>query len=146
MYLLRQNSDYALRFVLNLADHGRGEVMSAKALADAEQVSYQFTCKILQKLHEAELVESVMGPKGGYRLSRAAQEISMQDVIWAMQGDTAISDCSKGIESCPRQPRCPVNIKLAELQRLIDSFLSGVTLEELGLIVKQQECRQTDGN
>ena len=131
MDILRKNTDYALRIMGNLAgNYGRGTV-SVRMLAKEEDVSYQFACKILQKLQGAGLVESAMGPTGGYRLSREPKQITMLDVIRAMQGDIAINRCTKGSDNCSRQSKCGVSGKLCQLQGQVEVFLADVKLQDL---------------
>ena len=131
MELLRQHSDYALRLMLQLARLGEGESLSVRVLAGREEISYQFACKILQKLHRAGLVTSVMGTRGGYGLSRPACQITMAEVLAAMQGRPILNRCTQGIATCPRQGNCPVNKKLEHLQTVMDDYLSGVSLADL---------------
>ncbi len=131
MSLLRQNTDYALRVMVHLADSDVNGCISARTLAREQDISYQFACKILQQLHEAKLVDSTMGPKGGYRLSRPANEITMRQVIEAVQGPVDLNRCMKGLATCPRQPCCPVTEKLAILQGRIEDYLEHITLNQL---------------
>ena len=131
MNILRRNTDYALRMMSNLADHYEQGAVSVKVLAKQEAVSYQFGCKILQKLHAAHLVESVMGAKGGYRLCRQPGQITMLDVIRAMQGAVTVNRCTNGGDCCPWQANCAVSSKLTSLQQQVDKFLAGVTLLDL---------------
>jgi Rrf2 family protein len=70
MNVLRQNTDYALRVMVNLAGSYDRQLVPARLLADQEDISYQFASKILQQLHSAGLVDSRMGPKGGFSLSK----------------------------------------------------------------------------
>jgi len=129
--LLRQNTDYALRVMVHLARSDTNGCISARTLAKEQEISYQFACKILQQLHEAKLVESTMGPRGGYRLSRPAEEITMRHVIEAVQVPVNLNRCMKGLATCPRQPICPVAEKLAVLQGQIENYLEGITLAQL---------------
>ena len=132
MNFLKQNSDYALRMVVNLAEaYQRNEVVSAHKLAEEEDVSRQFTAKILQKLAKAGLVESLMGPTGGYKLKSRPEEISMAQVIVAMQGPVCLNKCSPGIASCPRQPRCPISRVVHELENDIVKKLSNVSIKDI---------------
>ena len=131
MNILRKNTDYALRMMSNLADnYGQGTV-SVRILAKKEDVSYQFACKILQKLQGACLVKSAMGPAGGYRLCREPEQINMLDVIRAMQGNVTINRCTDGYDRCERQSNCKVSGKLCQLQRQVEEFLADVTLRDL---------------
>lgn len=131
MDVLRKNTDYALRMMANLANHHRQGPISVKVLAKEEEVSHQFACKILQQLHEAGLVESVMGPAGGYQLCRKPQQVTLLDIVRAMQGNITINHCTDGNDTCPRQSGCKVNDNLRQLQQIMDGFLADVTLQNL---------------
>jgi Rrf2 family protein len=72
-----------------------------------------------------------MGPKGGFRLNREPSKISVLEVIEAIQGPLALNRCLLSIDACPRQRGCAVRVKLAGLQRYIESQLSSITLDEL---------------
>ena len=131
MNILRKNTDYALRMMGNLAgSYGQGTI-PVRRLAQEEDVSYQFACKILQKLQGAGLLESAMGPSGGYQLARPPKEITMLDVTVAMQGGLAVNRCTGGDEGCPRQAECPVSDKLCQLQQFVEKFLADVSLQDL---------------
>lgn len=131
MDILRRNTDYALRLAVNLAKHYGDESVSTRALAEEEDVSYQLACKLLQKLHGAGLVESNMGPKGGFCLRRTPTEVSIQEVIEAIQGPLRLNRCLLNDGLCSRQGSCPVREKMGFLQEQMDSYLSSVTLDEL---------------
>ena len=131
MSLLRQNTDYALRVMVHLAHDQTDGCISARTLAQEQEISYQFACKILQQLHKANLVKSHMGPAGGFSLSGPPTKIRIVDVIEAAQGPVTLNKCLLGADACKRQPNCPVSRKLAELQEHIDAYLSSTTLSEL---------------
>lgn len=131
MDILRRNTDYALRLMGNLAGGDGHEAVSVRRLAEEENVSYQFACKILQRLLEAGLVASEMGPSGGYRLARAAEKITILDVVCAVQGAVSVNRCTRGECGCPRQSNCAVNRKLCELQGQVDQFFANVTLTDI---------------
>ena len=120
MDILRRNTDYALRLVVNLAKrYGDGAV------------SYQLACKLMQQLHAAELVESCMGPRGGFQLGREPAEVSILDVIETIQGPLLLNRCLMSETACLRKSACPVRGKIGELQRQMKDYLGGVTLAEL---------------
>jgi len=131
MDALRRNTDYALRMMVNLASPFNGEFISARQLASEGNFSYQLGCKILQKLHNAKLVKSNMGPKGGFALSRKPSEITLMEIIIVMQGGIRLNRCLLGGEGCEFEPECEIHTKLACLQLYIDGYLGGITLEEI---------------
>lgn len=133
MNIVRQDTDYALRIMVNLARRCRSGAVSARVLADQEDISYQFTCKILQQLHKARLVGSTMGPKGGFSLAKAPAEICTLEIIEAIQGPVSLNKCLLSTGSCPRQPYCVVSRKLAKLQEYLDAYLRHITLQQLAV-------------
>lgn len=132
MDILRRNTDYALRLMVGLAQHqaDKGSV-STRLLAEEQEVSYQLACKLMQHLHDARLVVSVMGPKGGFRLNRRPGEISLLEIIEVVQGPLSLNRCLQKTGVCPRAKVCPVRGSIGELQSRMAEYLGGVTLEEL---------------
>jgi Rrf2 family protein len=129
MNVLRQETDYALRLIALLSGPKDGEVqsVSTRVLAEQAGVSYEFACKILQKLHDAGLIKSVMGPKGGYQLNKAAKDITLLEVVTAVQGSLNVNGCLLG---CERKNACPLSGKMEELQKQMEDFLTNISLEE----------------
>jgi Rrf2 family protein len=131
MDVLRRNTDYALRAMINLASHYGNEPVSTKTIAAEEEISYQLACKLMQRLQKAKLVTSCMGAKGGFRLNREPSKISLLEVIDAIQGPISLNRCLLGTNACQKQKNCSVKSKLAGLQDSINGYLTGITLDEL---------------
>ena len=131
MDVLRRNTDYALRMMVNLASHFNGEFISARQLVSEGNFSYHLGCKILQKLHKAKLIRSGMGPKGGFALSREPSRITLMEIITVLQGGIRLNRCIVGGDGCEFEPVCEINTKLTCLQMYIDGYLDGITLEEI---------------
>ena len=131
MDLIRRDTDYALRLAAHLAKaFAAGKPVSARVLARETHVSYPLACKLLQKLAAAELVDSIMGPKGGFVLARRPETITFRQLIEAVQGPVSVIRCLIGGFNCPMKGVCPVSPKLGQMQQQIDGFLNEATLAE----------------
>lgn len=131
MDLIRRDTDYALRLAAHLAKgYSAGRPQSARMMAKDNHVSYTLACKLLQKLAAAGLVDSTMGPKGGFVLARSPESITFAQVIAAVQGPVSVIRCLTGDFKCPMKGACPVGPKLGVMQEQINGFLNDVTLAE----------------
>ena len=131
MDIVRRNTDYAVRLMVNLArQYGQGPV-STRVAASEESVSYPLACKLMQKLHGSKLIDSSMGPKGGFNLGRAPSEITLLEVVEAIQGPISVNRCLLSSDACTRQTSCSVRAKLAGVQETIVKSLAGITFDDL---------------
>ncbi len=131
MDVVRRNTDYAVRLMVHLAkEYGQGPV-STRVAAKDEGVSYPLACKLMQKLHGSKLIDSCMGPKGGFSLGRAPGEITLLEVVEAIQGPISINRCLLSSDACARQMDCSVRAKLVGVQDTILSSLSSITFDDL---------------
>lgn len=130
---ITQESDYAMRIVLFLSRLGVGTKIEAKAISEAEGVTLRFTLKILRKLTQKGIVASFRGVHGGYTLAKDPQEITMKDVIEAVEGEIFINRCLNSRENCniQRGNVCTVHKELARIQRNLLEDLSSVTFKKL---------------
>ncbi len=131
MDVIRRNTDYALRAMVNLTENYKQEPVSVRSIAEKEDISYQLACKLMQKLHNAKLLESWMGPRGGFRLSREPSKINLLEVIEAIQEPLNFNRCLLSEDACSRKKTCPITSKLAELQEHVKDFLSEITLDQV---------------
>lgn len=133
MDVLRRNTDYGLRMMVNLAGHYNGQFISARQLSEEANFSYLLGCKLLQKLHNAGLVKSSQGPNGGFALSKEPSKITLMEIIKVLQNGICLNKCLcfAGGLGCEFEPECELSSKLACLQLYIDGYLNGITLEEI---------------
>jgi Rrf2 family protein len=138
MDILRRNTDYALRLMISLAKNYESGAVSTRLLAQEQEVSYQLACKLMQRLHDARLVDSCMGPRGGFRLSRAPGQINLLEVVEVIQGPVRLNRCLMSDCACPRGGGCPVRAKITELQGHMEEYLRTVTVGDLVEAPKSQ--------
>ena len=92
---------YAVRFMLNLAEHGGDKLVSLKEVSEAESVSKKYLEQIVPNLVSAQLVKSVRGAAGGYRLARPASDITVLDVLAVTEGTPSPASPAKTILTAP---------------------------------------------
>lgn len=131
MDVIRRNTDYAARLMVHLAKHYGNGPVSTRAAAAEEEVPYQLACKLMQKLNNAKLVTSCMGPKGGFVLAAKPSNISLLEVVEAIQGSISINRCVLDQKACSRNTICAVREKLADIQESMTKGLATITLDEL---------------
>jgi Rrf2 family iron-sulfur cluster assembly transcriptional regulator len=131
MDVVRRNTDYAVRLMVHLArQYGQGPV-STRIAASEESVSYPLACKLMQKLHGSKFIDSCMGPKGGFTLGRPPSEITLLEVVEAIQGPISVNRCLLSSDACSRHISCSVRAKLAGVQDTIVGSLASITFEDL---------------
>jgi Rrf2 family protein len=139
VYLIKSDTDYALRMLVNLALRNDAGPVTAAVLVDGQNVPVDFAYKILQKLCRAKILNSFKGVNGGFVLAKKPEAISLLDVIEAVQGRIIIRPCLLGDENCVSAKPCPVSAKLQKLQETLDSEMQGITLAQI-IQVKQSIC------
>lgn len=130
---LNQATDYAFRAMLYLSSLASGTVVNTQALAEKEAIPQRFLLKIMRYLHKAGLIRSHRGAEGGFVLARPAGEISLLDIIEAMEGPVAIHRCLADRQACNKHctSECPVHATLAKLQDQLRTGLKNATLARL---------------
>ena len=125
-------SDYAVRLVQRLAQ--LDQKTDAKTLAEHTDVSLRFTLKIMQKLVSGGIVQSFKGAKGGYTLSRPAADITLRQVIEAVEGPYQFSRCHDGTQECQCTSsggRCPFQSVFDDITRTVIDKMDTVTFDQL---------------
>lgn len=114
-----------------IAAHGDDGAVSAKRIAEEFYIPQERLAKILQRLAKKKLITSQNGPKGGYVLTRAAREITVGQVVRALEGPVRIVSCMVENDDCPQFSRCNLRRPVQKIQASISSLLDTMTLDEL---------------
>ncbi|MEE9275048.1 MAG: Rrf2 family transcriptional regulator [bacterium] len=123
--------DYALRAVIYLSRQTEGGLSTIGEIARAQQIPRAFLAKLMPLLIRGNVVISVQGPRGGYRLSRSPAEVTFLDVIHAIDGPIHLVDCQEGGDCCDFEEFCTMNEVFAEAQRRLMEFFRGTTFADL---------------
>ncbi len=126
---------YALRIMLDLAQHVEDGPVSLRAVAERQKVTLKYMESIMSLLLREELVISTRGKSGGYKLTRAPHEYSVYEILHAAEGNLAPVQClATAHNDCPMHELCPTLPMWTGLDALVKDYLSGYTLDKLGSI------------
>jgi Rrf2 family protein len=128
---LTRGGEYGIRGVLYLAQQEEGKVSMLSAIAKAQDVPPRFLAKIFQALAKAGVVKSHRGAKGGFSLARAASEVTVRDVIEAVEGPIHLNVCLAVPGECSRDTLCPVHAVWVEAQEKMMEVLAKTNFADL---------------
>ena len=128
---LTRGADYGILGILYLASQPRDRVVLINEIAAAQEVPESYLAKIFQQLAKAGLVRSHRGARGGFTLARLPEEITLRQIIEAIEGPLALNRCLDPHEGCEHSADCVVHAALARVQRTLVSALDTVTLHSL---------------
>lgn len=123
---------YALRVMIDLAEHCNGEYIPMKDVVKRQQVSQKYVERIMTMLSKADFVEAVHGKGGGYRLNRSPDEYIVGDILRLTEGSlapVACLDCDA--QECERADQCRTLPMWKELNDRITDFFDGITIADL---------------
>lgn len=130
--LISTRGRYALRVMVDLAEHDGGDYIAMKSVADRQGISLKYLERILPLLVEQKMVEGLRGKGGGYRLTRRPEEYPVGEILRATEGNLAPVAClESGTDGCPRMRSCRTLPMWKELDKLISGYLDGKTLADL---------------
>lgn len=123
-------TDYALLIMSQMARHP-DSVLSATALAELLHLSGPTVSKILKMLSDASLVSSIRGADGGYHLARAANTITMADIIAAMEGELAMTECCESSGLCTIDSICTMRENWLQINKAVHALLARFTILDM---------------
>jgi len=137
MLKLSKLTDYGTLLMTTLAAAPEA-VRNAQELAAETHVSPPTVAKLLKRLVRARLVESTRGAHGGYRLARSPQEITVAEVVRALEGPIALTACSVHSGGCGIESSCAARVNWRVINDAVKQALEGVTLAEMAAPLQAQ--------
>ena len=132
MIRMSKLTDYGVILMTCFARDAARAVRTSRELSVHARLAPPTVSKLLKQLARAELLVSHRGAKGGYRLARAPESVTLKDVITALEGPIALSDCTDAEPGrCRLERRCPVRANWREINRAVNDALAALTLADL---------------
>ena len=123
---------YALRVMLDLADHDSGEYIPLKDIAQRQEISVKYLENILASLSRVDLVDATRGKGGGYRLSKPPAEYPAGEIIRLAEGSLASVACLKGSKNgCEKADQCRALPLWQGLDKVVYDYLNSYSLADL---------------
>lgn len=127
---LTSKGRYAVTAMLDVALHSRKGPVSLADISERQEISLSYLEQLFSRLRRQELVQSVRGPGGGYKLGRLPEDIAVGEVIQAVDESVDATRC-QGHSDCQGGERCLTHSLWQDLSERISLFLNSITLGEL---------------
>ena len=134
---------YALRMLIDLAEHQQDGFVSLKDIAERQEISKKYLEQIVALLNRPDVLRTNRGYQGGYRLAKPASEYTVGDILRITEGGlTPVACLDDGAASCDRADSCATLPIWKGLNKVINEYLDGITLQDV--LDKQKESYQYD--
>lgn len=130
MLRFTKRADYGLMAIHYIAVHEDLGAVSAKRIAEEFRIPAELLAKILQRMAKQRLITSQNGPKGGYVLAHRPAEITVGQVVRALEGPISIVNCIEDT-TCPQMAHCNLRRPVQKIQAAIGQMLDTMSLDEL---------------
>jgi FeS assembly SUF system regulator len=130
MLRISKLTDYAIMVMVELSA-APGQVVSAQTLAERCSLELPTVSKLLKLLTREGLVRSFRGASGGYRIERAAEDISVAEIITAIEGPIAMTECSIDPGLCQQEDNCNLRSNWQRISTAVAAAMEQVSLAEM---------------
>lgn len=130
MLRISKLADYGTVVMVYLAKHPK-QLCNARDIARDTHLSVPTVSKLLKRLTQAGLLSSVRGIRGGYCLQREAVDISVTQIIYALDDSRGLTECSSHSNDCSLQGVCPIQDNWRLISKIIEKALNSISLEVL---------------
>jgi Rrf2 family iron-sulfur cluster assembly transcriptional regulator len=139
--MLSKSCVYGIRALLYISLKAEGQFVSIKEISNKLDISFHFLTKILQSLTQKGLIESFTGPKGGVRLARQPESITILEIIVILDGDDLFEQCILGLPGCQDKKPCPLHVDWKNQREQIRQNFKSTDLKTLALKIKNEDLR-----
>lgn len=142
--MLSKSCIYGIQAAIYVSAHDSEEYVSISQIASELKISFHFLTKVLQQLTQAGLMISYRGPKGGVALARAAKNISLYDLIGAIDSTAIFTECLLGLPGCGVAAPCPAHDHWTKIRSELTTISRRVTLESMGKKASELNVRLSE--
>ena len=134
---------YGLRALIDLALYSENETVSIASISARQNISESYLEQLIAKLKRAGLVESIRGAAGGYRLARSAEEISVGDILRALEGNLTPIECPalEAESECVKESSCVTKVVWKRIDDALKDAVDNISLQELKQLELANEGR-----
>jgi len=129
--IVSRGADYAIRAMLDVASQAEGSRTVTVQIAQRQEIPGAFLSKVVAQLTQSGLLRTQRGASGGVFLGRAAEEISLRQVVEAVQGPMVLNLCTGPYDGCSRAHTCPASPLFRQAQQSLAEVLEQATLAEI---------------
>lgn len=122
---------YALRMMLDLAEHRTDGFVALKDIAERQNISKKYLEQIIPSFNQSDFLQASRGYQGGYKLAKAPSEYTVGAILRLTEGNLAPVACAGGEATCERSADCPTLPVWRGLNRVINEYLDGITLQDI---------------
>jgi Rrf2 family protein len=128
---ISRQTDYAARIVIHLACLDEGARVPIAEIAERRLLPAPFVRRVIGRLVKAGIIRTLRGANGGVALARPAAQISLLDVVDAMEGGVVLNRCVDTPSACPLARACPVNAAWSDATRALETSLAAIRFDQL---------------
>ncbi len=122
---------YGVRILLDLALHDNETPRLIRDISQSQQISEKYISRLIISLRKAHMVRSIRGAKGGFRLAKQPEELTLLDIVEVMEGPISIIDCVRCPEKCQKAEKCATREVWERLNSDIQESMRKITLADI---------------
>ncbi|BBM83072.1 RrF2 family transcriptional regulator [Candidatus Uabimicrobium amorphum] len=131
MLKFNKKTEYAIMALLHMSENNK-QVCSVREIAEKFSIPKELLRKVLHALAQKNVIESIQGVRGGFKMTRCLHDISVIEIINATHKPVKIVDCVDSSDcECPQNIECNIKGSMLSLQDELSSFFSSITLQDL---------------
>lgn len=142
--MLSKSCIYGIQATIYVAANASQEFVPISQIASELKISFHFLTKVLQQLTQEGLMNSYRGPKGGVALAKPSTEITLYDLIGAIDGTSIFTECMLGLPGCGIAEPCPAHEHWTKIRNELTVIARRLTLETMAKKAGELNVRLTD--